>query len=135
MRIIALALALIFVSATYAEAQQRGGYGNGNGYRQYNRGGNYAYRGGNYNNSFNRNVYVNNRGGWNGNGAAWAAGVGGLAVGALLGSALAAPAYAAPAYPYPAYGYGPPVVYAQPNCQRVQVIYPNGARSNQVVCN
>lgn len=129
MRIIALALALIFVSATYAEAQQRGGY---------NRGGNYGYRGGNYNNSFNRNVYVNNRGGgWNGNGAAWAAGVGGLAVGALLGSALAAPAYGAYGYPYaaPVPAYGPPVVYAQPTCQRVQVIYPNGARSNQVVCN
>lgn len=133
MRNLAIVMLALFGAVIFtetAEAQQRG-YGNG-----YGRGGyNNSYRGGNYNNSFNRNVYVKNNG-WGGNGAAWAAGVGGLAVGALLGSALAAPNYAYGAPAYPTYGYGPPVVYAPaPVCQRVQVIYPNGTRSNQVVCN
>ena len=83
-----LALAAIATVAltSFAEAQQRG-YGQRGGYGQ-------QYRGGNINNSFNRNVYVK-RGG---NGNAWAAGAAGLVVGGLLGALAAQPSYAAPQY-------------------------------------
>lgn len=116
MRKLMIATAMILAATTIAEAQNRNGYNGYNG------------RGG-YGGGHNRNVYVQNnyygrRGGnWN-NGGAWAAGLGGLALGAILGGALAAPAYGAPAYGY-----------AQPNCQNVIVLYPDGTRGTQVVCN
>lgn len=100
--------ALTFATFNAADAQQRPGYNRpGQSY------GNNYYRGGN---RYVQNNYYGGRrgGGWN-NGAAWAAGLGGLAVGAIIGGALAAPAYGAP-------GYGAPVVAAPgPNCVQVQV--------------
>lgn len=69
---------------------------NNRGYnRPYNRP-NYGYRGGN---RYVQNNYYGGRGGYygGGNGAAWAAGIGGLAIGAILGSALSQPAYGYPA--------------------------------------
>ena len=131
-----LALAAIATVAltSFAEAQQRGYGQRGGGYGQ--RGGyNQAYRGGNYNNSFNRNVYVKN----GGNGNAWAAAGAGLAVGALLGVAAAQPSYAAPAYGYgyaaPAYGYGyaAPVTVV-PNCYYVTFIDAYRRQSVRQVC-
>ena len=108
--------ALTMVTFDAAEAQQRG-YGNRGGY-------NNVYR--NNGNRYVQNNFYGNRGGyyggrgWN-NGAAWAAGLGGLAVGAIIGGAIASqPAYAAP--------IGVPV--SGPVCQQVQIsqrLVPNGA--------
>ena len=83
---LALAAVTLVAVTSFAEAQQRYQRG-GQGYNQ-------QYRGGNINNSFNRNVYVK-RGG---NGNAWAAGAAGLVVGGLLGALAAQPTYAAPQY-------------------------------------
>ena len=118
--LIALSAVSALSLATFdaAEAQQRG-YGN--------RGYNNVYR--NNGNRYVQNNFYGNRGGyygrrgggWN-NGAAWAAGLGGLAVGAIIGGALSQPAYG-----YPAPAYAAPV--PGPNCVQVQVsqrLVPNG---------
>jgi hypothetical protein len=108
---IAAAATVLFGSVEMADAQQRGGYGNRGGYAQQYRGGQNYYRGGNR--YVQNNYYGGRRGGWNGNGAAWAAG--GLAVGALLGAAIAQPNYG---YAQPYWGGG---AVAAPVCQPVIV--------------
>lgn len=103
---ITMVSALSIATFDAAEAQQRQGY------KRYNHSQNY-YRGGNR--YVQNNYYGGRRGGWNNN-AAWAAGIGGLAVGAIIGGALASQ----PAYAYPAPG---------PVCQQVQIsqrLVPNG---------
>lgn len=104
--------ALSLATFDAADAQQ-----NRHGYRgNYGHGYNHQYRPRPYNrgNRYIQNNYSGGRGGgWN-NGAAWAAGLGGLAVGAILGGALAQPSY----------GYAAPVVAAPvpgPNCQQIPV--------------
>jgi len=117
MRKLIIASIAILAATTVAEAQNRNGH---HGHHNNHRGHGYGH---------NRNVYVENnyygrRGGnWN-NGGAWAVGLGGLALGAIIGNALTAPAYAAPNYAAP-----------QPFCQDVIIIYPDGSRINQVICN
>lgn len=105
--------ALTFATFNAADAQQRPGYNRpGQSY------GNNYYRGGNR--YVQNNYYGGRRGGWNGNGAAWAAGLGGLAVGAIIGGAIASqPAYAAPVYGGPV-GVPAPVVPG-PGCVQVQI--------------
>ena len=106
---IAAAATVLIGSIEMADAQQRQRY-NGGGYAQQYRGGN-VYRN-NGNRYVQNNYYGGRRGGWNGNGAAWAAG--GLAVGAVLGALAAQPAYG---YAQPYWGggaYAPPVPACQP---------------------
>lgn len=137
----ALALAAItLVAATsFAEAQQRyqgggGGYGQRGGYNQQFRGnGNFQarqYRGGNINNSFNRNVYVK-RGG---NGNAWAAGAAGLVVGGLLGALAAQPSYAAPQYAPAPVGVVPGINNV-PGCYYAAFVDIYGRQFFQQICN
>lgn len=125
---ILLATGIIAFASTVAEAQQQ---------RQYNRGGySQNYRGGNYyrnnGNRYVQNNFYGNRGYYGGgNGAAWAAGLGGLAVGAILGSALSQPAYAAP---QPVYVAPPPVVITTPPCTRQYVTLSNGRTVLANIC-
>lgn len=118
MRKLLLIAAALFAFATTAEAQN---YQNRNGYQ---RGGNYAHG---YNRGYNRNVYVNNyRGRGYNNGAAWAAGLGGLAAGALIGGVLANQYYA----PQPVYPASP--VY--PGCTQTSFYNQYGQRVVQTTC-
>ena len=106
--LIALSAVSALSLATFdaAEAQQRG-YGNRNHNHVYRNNGNRYVQNNFYGN---RGGYYGRRGGgWN-NGAAWAAGLGGLAVGAIIGGALSQPAYGYPIAPVPG-----------PNCIQVQV--------------
>lgn len=128
-----LALAAIATVAltSFAEAQQRGYGQRGGGYGQ--RGGyNQAYRGGNYNNSFNRNVYVKNNGWGGGNGAAWAAG--GLALGAVIGALAAQPSYAAPVQQYAPVGVVPGINNV-PGCYYAAFVDMYGRQFFQQICN
>lgn len=135
-----LALAAIATVAltSFAEAQQRGyGQRGGQGYGQ--RGGyNQAYRGGNINNSFNRNVYVNRRGGggWGGNGNAWAAGAAGLVVGGLLGALAAQPSYAQPVQQYAPAPIGVvPGINNVPGCYYAAFVDMYGRQFFRQICN
>ena len=125
MRKLLFIAAALFAFVTTAEAQNYQNRGQG-----YNRGGNYAHgynRGGN--NYYRRNnVYVNNyRGRGYNNGAAWAAGLGGLAAGALIGGVLANQYYAAPQPVYPA-----SPVY--PGCTQTSFYNQYGQRVVQTTC-
>ena len=129
MRKLLLIAAALFAFATTVEAQNyqnRGqGYNRGGGYAHgYNRGGNY-YR--NNGNRYVQNNYYGRRGGWNNNGAAWAAGLGGLAAGALIGGVLANQYYAAPQPVYPA-----SPVY--PGCTQTSFYNQYGQRVVQTTC-
>ena len=125
-----LALAAIATVAltSFAEAQQRG-YGQRGGYNQ-------AYRGGNINNSFNRNVYVKRGGGWGGNGNAWAAGAAGLVVGGLLGALAAQPSYAAPVQQYAPAPVGVvPGINTVPGCYYAAFVDVYGRQYFRQICN
>ena len=120
MRKLLIIASLLFATvASTAEAQN---YNNRNGYQRGGQG---------YNRGYNRNVYVNNnyygrRGGWNNNGAAWAAGLGGLAAGAILGGVIANQ-YAAPQPVYPA-----SPIY--PGCTQTSFYNQYGQRVVQTTC-
>lgn len=132
-KLLAIAGIIFLCNYAVAEAQQRqyqggrGGYSQqyrgGGGYRPngYRGGGNYAYRqrGGNVNNSFNRNVYVKNNG-WGGGGWGW--GAAGLGLGLLGGMLLTQPSYA---YPPPVYNT---------NCQDMWVWDQYGRKVLRTVC-
>ena len=140
---LALAAVTLVAATSFAEAQQRGygqrggyGYQQRGGYNQQFRGnGNFQarqYRGGNYNNSFNRNVYVKN----GGNGNAWAAGAAGLVVGGLLGALAAQPSYAAPVQQYAPAPVGVvPGINNVPGCYYAAFVDIYGRQFFQQICN
>lgn len=124
-----LALAAIATVAltSFAEAQQyrnQGGYYPNRGYQQQ------QYRGGNINNSFNRNVYVK-RGG---NGNAWAAAGAGLLIGGVLGALAAQPSYAAPQYAPAPVGVVPGI-NTVPGCYYAAFVDVYGRQFFQQICN
>lgn len=120
LKIVAAAAIAMLTLSTAAEAQQYQRHG-GHGYHP-------QYRGGNINNSFNRNVYVK-RGN---NGEAWAAAGAGLLIGGILGALAAQPSYAAP--PPAAVGVVPGI-NTVPGCYYAAFVDIYGRQFFRQICN
>lgn len=123
LKTIALAAVATVALSAAAEAQQ------------YQRRGGHGYQQGYVNNSYNRNVYVNRRGG---NGNAWAAAGAGLLLGGVIGALAAQPSYGYAAPPPPPV-YAPPQPLYLPNvvpgCYQTQMIDQWGRVVMGTVCN